>query len=140
MSNDFIRTTEERDTILNSIDILLNNLYMVNSRLEKDINASDYLYIKKETSGEITNSSLSSLKEKLINLPVIGLTVSFVPNDKLIQKLSDWVKKNVNKEIIINLICDPEILGGLQISYKGQYMDESFSRKLGKVWNPTNII
>ena len=51
----------------------------------------------------------------------------------MIQKLSDWVRNNIDTDLIINLTCDPDILGGLQISYNGQYFDEGLRRKLEEV-------
>jgi len=135
MSNDFIKTTEDRDAILNSIDILSDSLYKTKFDIRKDLTPAAYQFIQSQSGGRITQSFLIETKQKLHDLPVISLTLSFVPDEKIIEKLSGWIKVNVTKETILDIEVDPQILGGAVVAFNGKYLDESLRKKMEEVFS-----
>ncbi|PIY65448.1 hypothetical protein COY91_02465 [Candidatus Shapirobacteria bacterium CG_4_10_14_0_8_um_filter_39_15] len=135
MLNDFIKTTEDRDTILNSIDILSDSLYKTNFDIRKNLTPSAYQFIQSQAKGRITQSFLISLKQNLQDLPVLSLTLAFPPDEKMIEKLSGWVKTNVTDETLLDFEINPEILGGALISFNGKYLDESLSKKMEEIFS-----
>jgi len=134
MLNDFIKTTDDRDTILNSIDILSDGLYKTKFDIRKNLTPAAYQFIQSETGGRITQSLLAQVKEKLQNLPVLSLTLAFMPDEKMIEKFSAWVKVNLTDQTILDFEIDPSLLGGALISFNGKYLDGSLFKKMEEIF------
>ena len=60
----------------------------------------------------------------------LELTIAFQPNEETINLFSDWVKKNVEKDLLLDLHFDKGIVGGAVIISEGAYKDYSVRKKL----------
>ena len=79
---------------------------------------------------------LNQLLEEVKKMKKIKLTISFIPQDQLIEKLSFWAKNNFSEKVIFELTVDPKIVGGaIVISPEGEYKDYSLLRKIEKYFS-----
>jgi hypothetical protein len=70
---------------------------------------------------------LDKIKEKVSSLPVISLTLAFEPRSETLKSLSDWFPLNINKQVLLDIKVDTDIIAGAYISYNGKC--SSFSIK-----------
>ncbi|MBA3724697.1 MAG: hypothetical protein H0W89_07510 [Candidatus Levybacteria bacterium] len=78
----------------------------------------------------LVHKHVEDLKDKLRTLRVVQLTLAFQPNEEAIAIFSDWVKKNITVDTIIDLQFDKTIVGGALLIADGQYKDYSVRKKL----------
>jgi hypothetical protein len=133
-----ICSTDECDLIIANIDLWLGSIFKTKEDIREKLNPMAFQFIQAEIEGRVSQPALEVLKEKLQNLPVLTLTLSFFPDAKTIEKLSTWVKSNIANQVIIDFQNDSEILGGAQISYNGKYLDDSLKKKLDEYFQNNN--
>ena len=75
-----------------------------------------------------TDSNISTqaqfVSEYLNNLPVVRLTIAFTPNIAFERKLADLISNKL-RNVLLDIIVDPEILGGSVLEYAGKHVDKS---------------
>ena len=76
---------------------------------------------------------LENLKRKLDSLPVLKMILAFSPPLTTIEKISQFLEKEVGRKIILDLSCNPEIIGGAILEYEGKYTNLSLAKNLEKV-------
>jgi len=77
-----------------------------------------------------TKREVNELLDKLRRCKSIKLTIAFQPDDATIALYSDWIKKNVNQDILLDLQFDRSIVGGARIIAGGKYKDYSVKKNL----------
>lgn len=70
------------------------------------------------------------LQDKLGLCKVIQLTLAFQPDERTIDLFSEWVKKNVGSQMLIDLQYDRTIIGGALLVAHGIYKDYSVKKDL----------
>ena len=75
-------------------------------------------------------NKIDELVTKLYKCRIVELTLAFKPDNNTIAYFSDWIKKNVGSDVVIDLQFNPSIVGGAQIIYNGMYKDYSIRKKL----------
>jgi|CXWL01.1.fsa_nt_gi hypothetical protein len=138
-----IRTVDERDKLLTEVDLLMASLYEDNGKgFEKALLARVRFWVTEIIKEEVTNDKdqiekyLKGLRANLENMLLMKLTLAFEPTDVSIDKFFDYVNKNIKTEtksgdfqgIILSFEYDPKILGGAEITWKGEYRDLSLRR------------
>lgn len=73
---------------------------------------------------------LNELQTKLHACKSIRLTIAFQPDDTTLSFFSDWIKKNVRPDLLIDLQFDKSIVGGMQLIYGGVYKDFTVKKNL----------
>jgi F0F1-type ATP synthase delta subunit len=94
---------------------------LITTFIKQSIKAEDQILIKKE---------INELLDKLRTCKSIKLTIAFQPGENTITLFSDWIKKNVKPDLLIDLQFDKSIVGGAQIIAKGVYKDYSIRKNL----------
>lgn len=64
------------------------------------------------------------VSEYLSNLSVVRLTIAFTPNIAFERKLADLISTKL-RNVVLDIIVDPEILGGSVLEYEGKHVDKS---------------
>jgi len=130
-----IRTTEERDSLIAEIDILLAAVYEhKGAGLDSALKNRVRYWVAELIRGHIppdpdaAENYLRDLKDRLTGLKTLGLRIAFEPTDSTIDKLISYVRKSITKEIILDVEIDPGIFGGAQITYMGEFRDFSLKR------------
>lgn len=75
-----------------------------------------------------------ALQHMLKGLPVISLTLAVIPSQEGIDYLSNWFYINFQKNVIIDIQYNPDILGGAIIAFNGKYGDYSLKKHVEKLF------
>ena len=134
------KTARDRDRLINEIDLVSNALYKEKELpevLETQISETLWEYIGKapDITREIISEKLLRLKKALGELSVMTLTLAFDPAESTINKLTSYVRKNLEEKIILEFKLEPNILGGTILEFKGLYRDYTLRTKLDDVFN-----
>lgn len=70
------------------------------------------------------------LKKKLEDVEYMQLTLAFEPTEKGLTKISDWVHKNLNQNVILEVVVNKVIIGGARVAVSGKYLDLSIKKIL----------
>lgn len=90
-------------------------------------------FLKDEVTHEnqaAVNKVVEDLKAKLRSLRIVQLTLAFQPDEDAVKLFSEWAKKNISPNTIIDLQFDKTIVGGALIVADGQYKDFSVRKNL----------
>jgi F0F1-type ATP synthase delta subunit len=97
-------------------------------------------FLKLEERGEINLDQkkqfdfLEKLKDWLKKLPILKLEIAFLPSEKTIEKISQWLKKEVGKKIILDVYFNPKIVGGAILEYEGKFANFSLAKEIDKIF------
>ncbi len=75
------------------------------------------------------------LAKTLESLPVVKLTLAFLPSEEFLEKLTDWLGEQIGKMAVVDINVREEVIGGATFEYKGEYRDYSLGAKLDGVLN-----
>ena len=73
---------------------------------------------------------LQLLKKYISALPQIRIEIAFRPEEATLDKISDWLKKELKEKTIIDLVINPNHVGGAVIEYKGKWKNFSLSKRI----------
>lgn len=83
--------------------------------------------------------AVEKLKQYTGKMLVLELVLAFKPDEETINKLHDWAKENISKNILLSLKTDPGIIGGALITFEGKYADISIVKKLEEALKPIKV-
>lgn len=73
------------------------------------------------------------LEKYLRSLPEIKLEIAFSPENNFLEKISQWLEKELGQKIILDLTVNPKIVGGAIIEYQGNWRDFSLAKEIDKL-------
>lgn len=76
---------------------------------------------------------LEELEKKLQSSPMIKLEIAFSPNNSCLDRISQWLKKELGQKTILDLTINPEIIGGVIIEYRGNWRDFTLAKEIDKL-------
>lgn len=83
------------------------------------------------SSPESQSLFFQKIEEELKNLPRMKIKISFSPSKDFISRLKKKIKDLLNnREVILDISVDHQIVGGAIIEYQGKYFDDSLSKKI----------
>lgn len=95
------------------------------------------IFIEKFASTPITlenqitiKREIDDLTDRLHQCKTVQLTIAFQPDEETVTYFSDWIKKNVKKDMLIDLRFNKAIVGGALIIADGAYKDYSVRKNL----------
>src|SRR5690606_21777939 len=65
----------------------------------------------------------NGLKEFLTSLPVLQLTLAYNPKNEQLETISEAVRRQTGKPVILQIHHNPQMLGGAVITFEGRYID-----------------
>lgn len=127
-----IKTTDEKEKLLEEIDVVLSSLYQNNGdgysrTLKTDVRAWVADILNEELSKNETSplNYLKKLKEELNSFKVVKISLAFEPTALNIEKFSHFIKKYVGEDTILDFTHNPTLIAGCTIIYEGKYRDLS---------------
>jgi len=87
----------------------------------QDSTPENYILVKRE---------IDELVDRLRKCESIQLTIAFKPDDPTLTLFSDWVKKNVKADTLLDLSYNAEIVGGAILIAGGVFKDYSIRKNL----------
>lgn len=76
------------------------------------------------------SSFVTTLKDAIVALPTIDLTVAIVPTQEVISLIHDWFLRNYQKLVVLNITTDQSLLAGTVIQFNGTHKDYSLKKQL----------
>jgi len=76
---------------------------------------------------------LKETKEELLKLPVLKIQLAFSPTPSFIKEISNWLKRNLKKKVLLDVEVNPVIVGGAILEYRGRYLDLSLKKEIEKL-------
>ncbi len=137
---DSICTISDVQQLEEIIDILRNTLYQINKQswqeaLDNKIGVDwreDFSVPEPDRS-----EFLAKLENQISKLKVLRLTVAVSLPRASIRRICAWARKNVAPEVILDLVVDPQIVAGAEISWAGKYVDMSKQTALDQLLKPS---
>ncbi len=128
-----IRTTGEQQEWISLLDEILND-----NKSEPDFNLESYSqknftfiqleclenYLKDTTKKDIY-SKLMELRDELITLPVVNMTIAFEPTSNFLDRIIGIIRKKVTPQAIMHLSISRQIIGGFLLDFQGRFYDAS---------------
>src|SRR5579872_7245954 len=99
------KNLEEQQKIFRKLPLELADIF-IHAFANAHITPENQIGIKKE---------IDDLIDKLHACKNLQLTIAFQPDEETITYFSDWIKKNVRKDLLIDLKFDKAIVGGALI-------------------------
>lgn len=137
-----LRTTSEVSDVIHALEEFASSSFsptktsaqeQIFKKLSKEIAAIFITaFAKPSTAAEqITlKREVNELLTKLRTCKSIKITIAFQPDEETINFFSDWIKRNVRPDLLIDLQFDKSIVGGAQIIAGGVYKDYSVKKNL----------
>ena|SRR5579871_3601017 len=135
--SEFFNTKTEANDFVNTLAFLSQQVYQVNFNIEKLLTERIGTRKKDLFMTLLRNSLISlespsglqgfmdTLRERILSLPVISITIAFEPQEQTIQQLTEWFATQKNMQVLFDLHVDPGILGGATFSFNGKFADFS---------------
>lgn len=120
-----VKTSDDVDVLLQDIDVLVDSKYRLKDEGKLNPKTTKVL---REYKG-----SLDVLRKGLRSLPVVRLTLAFEPDEKTVNMVIDWCRREVDTQAVVKMDVDEAIVGGAKVSFGGRYGDFTLRNKLAKV-------
>ena len=75
----------------------------------------------------------SELEKKLRSLPEIKLEIAFSPDDDFLNRISQWLEKELGQKIILDLTINPKVVAGAIIEYQGNWREFSLAKEIDQL-------
>lgn len=79
---------------------------------------------------DASGKAMSALRQDVISLPTIDLTIAITPTPPLIEQIYAWLTPRVPHAFLLACTSNPKIGGGLIISIDGRWGDYSLQSRL----------
>jgi len=135
--NRLARTEEERESLKEELQVLSASLYEREGAFEQAL-----AYKVRPTTGETVKKLLVEGKvsdrakffeeaaKALESLKILELTIAFDPKGQSIERIWQWVRRNVGEGITLKFSVDRSIGAGAIVVYKGKFRNYSLKKLL----------
>jgi F0F1-type ATP synthase delta subunit len=142
-----IHTVEEKAQVLGGIEIILEHIfkqgvYDMAKIIDTEIPYTVAIPLKTllikpplEGNAKIQREFLEGLRNILDMLRIINIEIAFDPTKETISLLAGWIRKQIGKDVIMQLTQDRTLLAGARISFEGRYKEVNLSSILEMVLN-----
>jgi len=131
-----LRTKDDLDILKGELDMIENAIYHTDIKYEdvlrSDIRSWVSEIIIRESEGQDLGSYVKKLRDDIVGVPILSASIYFEPSLSFTETISAWLKKNVSQNIVIEVLQNSSVLGGIQLSYKGKYLDLTLRKKIAK--------
>ena len=90
--------------------------------------------IAEKKSGQ-EKEEVSKLEKKLRALPEIKLEIAFFPKDNFLNRISQWLQKEIGQKVILDITVNPKVVAGATIEYQGNWRDFSLAKKIDQLFS-----
>lgn len=139
-----VRTNQEKMEFLSAIDELIGSLYSLKGNMGRKID-SVFPYKKKEKILSLLQENQVSLSDRsgvlkfftglsqiVKCLPVVNVQLAFEPNEEIIERIYSWFYLNLGREVVLDVVVNKDIMGGVVVVAGGKYLDFSLRKKIEK--------
>jgi len=130
-----VKTKDEANILLEEIKIVRNGLYessegamegiLRNEVRVKTAESMRAAFTKKDMDKK---NYLDQLVEIVRKMPEVSLVLAFEPSEGAIDRFYKKIIQLTGKKVLINIVHNPQIIGGAVIVHEGEYRDFSFKK------------
>ncbi|HWA51565.1 MAG TPA: F0F1 ATP synthase subunit delta [Patescibacteria group bacterium] len=135
----FVSTRDDVLNIENDLDLLEKSIYEEKENfdfvLKNKIKKTFADTISKLTEGQNKEEVIKKIKEFLEKIEFLEITIPKEPSEILIEKITNWLQKNTDHKIALDIKVDPKIIAGATFSYKGKFFDGSINKLINETLN-----
>ena len=137
-----VRTREEKDMLRDQMIMLEGALFrsesqgyekILKTRLPEHIAAAMRDILSRPSlkeSPEATRKLFHELKDTIDALSLLKISLAFNPSEEMIQRLHEWIQKNLGVGVVLDISYDASILGGARIIFQGKYKELTLSQMI----------
>lgn len=114
---------------------------LLSEKAKEEISQNLYhLILEAEKRGKVSSNQknqfdfLEELKKEFSQMPVLKMQIAFSPSQETIRKISKYLEKELGKKFILDIIVNPEIIGGAILEYQGKYLNLSLAKEFEKLF------
>lgn len=127
-----INTVEEVQMFLRQLDNLSQVLYKTRPSIEQkiednlDYTLKDKMITLLEECGAIDSGIdevekvLDEIRADIKEYPTLRMEVAYTPTSSHVMHLAEWIQYNLKRKILIDVIVNPDLIGGAVIGYNGK--------------------
>ena len=105
--------------------------------IKKTRTKEELVFLLEEIAGkktELGKEEIYKLEKKLQSLPEIKLEIAFSPDDNFINKIGQWIEKELGQKIILDITVNPKVVAGAIIEYQGNWRDFSSAKEIDRLF------
>ena len=133
LTND-IATVEDRQELELATKEVIIHLGQPNADLHALVSRYLPVYFYRKLNMDLISqdphTKLSKLLQELNQMEIAEVTIAIPATVDIVSLILNWLRRNIDKNIILSIKTDPLIGGGLMLTYKGKYVDLSLSQKI----------
>lgn len=130
-----ITTKRGAERMLEEIEIIRKGLFeagtgALDSLLKNKVRAQTAEIIREMFSKANVDKKayLDMVEESIVNMPNVSLILAFEPSEGAVERFYSKISEASGKRVILDLVYEPQIIGGAVIIFKGRYRDYSFKK------------
>jgi len=130
---DNLKTRDEIEMLREEITLLSQSVYQGGAKstenlLKNDIRIWVSQIIREEIQSVDIRDYFAEIEKELDRIRCVSITLAYEPSELSVRRFYDFVQPLMPKKIVLELLYDPQIVGGMVISYGGRYKDYSFRK------------
>lgn len=143
--SDFFKTRSEAVDFSSRLSSITEKIYQTNFDLEQTL--MDTIGIqKKEAFIKLVRDNnikpevpsdlkafIDKLQAKIPTIPVISLAIAFEPKEQTLKAFSEWFVLNIGKQVIFDIVIDPQLIAGAAITINGKFYDQSIRTQFAQI-------
>lgn len=75
-----------------------------------------------------TQHFLEEVERELQALPMVTLRLAFEPQYDLVKNISSWFDTELQRHVLIDIVIDPAVIGGLVLEWNGIHRDYTLKK------------
>jgi len=130
-----ITTKREAERLLEEIEILRNGLFEAGegafeSLLKNKVRAITAGSIRRifAQEGIDKRKYLDELEQWVAKMPNVSLILAFEPSEGTVERFYTKISEAVGKQVLLDVVYEPQIIGGAIVIFNGRYRDFSFKK------------
>jgi F0F1-type ATP synthase delta subunit len=144
--NNLVRTEDERESLKEELKTLSDSLFEKEGSFEQalvgKIRPQTGEAVKKLLAEGRVLDKVKFFKEAekyLESLPVLELTVAFDPKGTSVERIWQWVRRNVGEGIILKFAVDHSIGAGAIVVFRGKFRDFTLKKLLEHYFDASKL-
>jgi len=129
-----IKTKESLELLMEELQLILKSFYEakaedLNSVLTYKVRSFVSDFFKNKISDTLNPEAyIKEIIEKGQKLQTVKLFLAFEPSEGAIDHFYSFITSACGSHVLLDISCDPSLIGGAVIIFKGQYRDFSFRK------------
>jgi F0F1-type ATP synthase delta subunit len=127
-----LRTKEDISTLESELNSIIDSFYKKEGDIDEVLRTQVRYWVGEIILQETQKDGLLDYSKKLLemlrDIESVQLILAFEPTRVGVERIYEAIQPAISRKIVLDISCDPQIIGGVIISFNGLYKDYSFRR------------